>query len=143
VEKNQEVDRGFDLDPRSKLEAQLILKEKEIQFLRKKVVQCERNLDDSKNRFDQKIKAIQRELDDSILESRQHNQQKQESFFSSLNELLPLVEALERSSLHGRHFVPSETNVAILLKMKQITLALSQEITNDLSIQRSSLSMVI
>jgi molecular chaperone GrpE (heat shock protein) len=124
------------------LEAQLTLKEQEIQFLRKKITQYEKNLDDSKNRFDQKIKAIKREFDDCAKEALQELQQKQELVFSSIGELLPLVEALERSSLHGRHFVPSETNVAILFKMKQITLSLSQEITTDRLIQRSSPSMV-
>jgi molecular chaperone GrpE (heat shock protein) len=121
----------------AQLEAQLALRNQEIQFLTKKITRYERALEDSKNLFDHKVKAIEREFNDSYQDYRKSLDQKYNRILSGLSQLLPLVETLERSSLHGRHFVSSETNMGILMKLKLVAKELNQEINNDNVVEQS------
>jgi hypothetical protein len=100
------------------LEAQLALKNQETQFLTKKITQYERALEDSRNFSAHKIKAVEKEFNESYQDYRKSLAQRHNRILSGLSQLLLLVETLERSSLHGRHFVSSETNVGILMKLK-------------------------
>jgi hypothetical protein len=119
----------------AQLEAQLALKTQEIQFLTKKISQYERTIEDSKNLFARKVKAIEREFHDSFQDFQKSFAQKHNRILSGLSQLLLLVETLERSSLHGRHFVSSETNMGVLLKLKSIAKELNQEIQNDPAVE--------
>lgn len=100
------------------------MKNQEIEFLKTKLNQMDRNRDESRKLFDKKVKAIEEEMKESLNETIHKLSENHSGIYSGLNHLLPLIETIERSSLHGRHFVPSETNLGIVVKMKQIILDL-------------------
>ena len=124
------------------MEAQLALKNQETQFLTKKITQYERALEDSRNFSAHKIKAVEKEFNESYQDYRKSLAQRHNRILSGLSQLLLLVETLERSSLHGRHFVSSETNVGILMKLKLIAKELNQEVSNDNHVEEHLTPMV-
>lgn len=115
----------------AKLEAQLALKNQEIEYFKKKINHYENNFIEAQTYSDKKIRAVEREYEASFQEYKRVFDDKYHTILCGLSQLLPLVETLERCSLHGRHFTPSETNMSILMKAKEITIQLMNEIQNQ------------
>lgn len=112
----------------AKLEAQLALKDQEIRYYKKKLSIIEKNFVVSQNHSDQKIRAIEKEYDRTLQECLRVFDNKYHAILSKLSQLPSLVENLERSSLHGRHFAPSESNLSLLMRMKEIANQICHEI---------------
>jgi hypothetical protein len=97
-------------------------------------------LEESAKLLNLKSKAIEVELQQSFENSHKSLIHKQRIIDFEVSKLIPLILAIERNSMHGRHLIPSETNVGIILKMKETMEILKQLLTetNSLKIVSSS-----
>ncbi len=103
-----------------RLEAQVALQAKEILYLKRKLNMHDKSVLKSKNMVELKFKAVESEMHELVKKYRKSWTQKSQEIHSKVIELLPLIDALERNSLHGRHLIPSETNIGIFIRMRQI-----------------------
>ena len=123
-----------------KLETQLMAKEEELKYMKIRLDKKERSLEESRKLLEMKSKAAEEEVKQSFAESHAALIQKYRVIEHLAGRLLPLITAIERSSMHGRHLIPSETNMSLIMKLKdgvqQITSTISE--TSCLKIIKSS-----
>lgn len=117
------------------LETQLMSREEELKYLKKRLDQKERNLEESKTLLEKKSKAVEDEVRRSFAESHAALMRKYRTIEHSAAKLLPLICAIERSTMHGRHMIPSETNMSMIIKLKEGVQHIKDTITDTSSLQ--------
>jgi hypothetical protein len=117
------------------LETQLMSREEELKYLKKRLDQKERNLEESKVLLEKKSKAAEDEVRQSFAESHAALMHKYRVIEHSAAKLLPLICAIERSTMHGRHMIPSETNMSMIIKLKEGVQQIQDTVTETSSLQ--------
>lgn len=117
------------------LETQLMSKEEELKYLKKRLDQKEKTLEESKILLEKKAKAVEDEVRQSFAESHAALMHKYRVLEHSASKLLPLICAIERSTMHGRHMIPSETNMSMIIKLKEGVQQIKDTITETSTLQ--------
>jgi hypothetical protein len=117
------------------LETQLMSREEELKYLKKRLDQKERNLEESKVLLEKKSQAVEDEVRQSFAESHAALMHKYRVIEHSAAKLLPLICAIERSTMHGRHMIPSETNMSMIIKLKEGVQQIQDTVTETSSLQ--------
>jgi uncharacterized phage infection (PIP) family protein YhgE len=118
-----------------KLETQLMSREEEVKYLKNKLGKKEQSLEESKKLLELKAKAIEDEVRQSFVESHATLMHKYRVIEQSTSRLLPLITAVERSTMHGRHMIPTETNMSMIVKLKEGIQHIASAVSDASSLQ--------
>lgn len=101
-----------------RLEQLVMARDEELKYTKRIMKKKEDSQEETTKSFNLKIKAIEEELKESFATAYKNMSDKNKLIEIECNSLLHNLTALERSTMHGHHVVPTKVNIGLMLKTK-------------------------